>query len=96
MVRDKAEWLCQELLFQYSLCRVVLMVDDVNDSLNRFFPLSVLALSSRFDGLCSVKYLALLIALSVLALSSRFDGHVKHVAVAQKLVSFSTRSVESF
>ena len=37
--------------FQYSLCRVVLMVDE--DGLLTLFDklLSVLALSSRFDGL---------------------------------------------
>ena len=37
-------------LFQYSLCRVVLMVANQPSSLPNPIPLSVLALSSRFDG----------------------------------------------
>ena len=60
--------------FQYSLCRVVLMVWDRLPRHATKEDLSVLALSSRFDGqtirpcaICSQK-------LSVLALSSRFDG----------------------
>ena len=36
--------------FQYSLCRVVLMVEEVADILRQAVSLSVLALSSRFDG----------------------------------------------
>ena len=38
-------------LFQYSLCRVVLMVGDVRITPYPPGLLSVLALSSRFDGL---------------------------------------------
>ena len=37
-------------LFQYSLCRVVLMVGNIRRMTRMFFSLSVLALSSRFDG----------------------------------------------
>ena len=37
-------------LFQYSLCRVVLMVFSVYLLKSRYVELSVLALSSRFDG----------------------------------------------
>ena len=40
-------WCC----FQYSLCRVVLMVEIRHQSREIQFILSVLALSSRFDGL---------------------------------------------
>ena len=36
--------------FQYSLCRVVLMVSQCTRPGNLEFRLSVLALSSRFDG----------------------------------------------
>ena len=36
--------------FQYSLCRVVLMVNNIRRMTHMFFSLSVLALSSRFDG----------------------------------------------
>ena len=39
--------------------------------------LSVLALSSRFDGLCSSSQNPSISSLSVLALSSRFDGRGK-------------------
>ena len=38
-------------LFQYSLCRVVLMVEGITQSPLEINLLSVLALSSRFDGL---------------------------------------------
>ena len=37
-------------LFQYSLCRVVLMVQRLMCAATMASPLSVLALSSRFDG----------------------------------------------
>ena len=61
--------------FQYSLCRVVLMVlcrEPINLSI---CALSVLALSSRFDGRAdSVIRRSSTWSLSVLALSSRFDG----------------------
>ena len=36
--------------FQYSLCRVVLMVQTQDARIERLEALSVLALSSRFDG----------------------------------------------
>ena len=36
--------------FQYSLCRVVLMVEKASGKESRQRKLSVLALSSRFDG----------------------------------------------
>ena len=58
--------------------------------------LSVLALSSRFDGLHSISSPIGELILSVLALSSRFDGP-SHIETADKVMgSFSTRSVESF
>ena len=44
--------------------------------------LSVLALSSRFDGLISTSQRPVLNTLSVLALSSRFDGHPAAAAEA--------------
>ena len=44
--------------FQYSLCRVVLMVREVNLNLSSRHRLSVLALSSRFDGRISRDSLA--------------------------------------
>ena len=61
-------------LFQYSLCRVVLMVRKcrIGGALSK--PVSVLALSSRFDGR---KWEGVELSrnnVSVLALSSRFDG----------------------
>ena len=40
-----------QIVFQYSLCRVVLMVDKQPQVKPRAASLSVLALSSRFDGL---------------------------------------------
>ena len=61
-------------LFQYSLCRVVLMVLLGFSQNGRGDRLSVLALSSRFDGRSLNHYIRNRIALSVLALSSRFDG----------------------
>ena len=83
--------------FQYSLCRVVLMVVHGLDENNESPGLSVLALSSRFDGLegrprpgSPVPYL------SVLALSSRFDGLEQPTTDIRDLDPFSTRSVESF
>ena len=74
MVKKRTKTLCERRNFQYSLCRVVLMVL----SGPTFFPasnsLSVLALSSRFDGQGGVVKMQENIILSVLALSSRFDG----------------------
>ena len=59
--------------------------------------LSVLALSSRFDGpLVECIEQELLLPLSVLALSSRFDGQIRAEPVAALYEPFSTRSVESF
>ena len=61
-------------MFQYSLCRVVLMVAPVAAVWQEFIAVSVLALSSRFDGLHGYMTLRPCIPVSVLALSSRFDG----------------------
>ena len=58
--------------FQYSLCRVVLMVE-------------IIATETKGVGL-----------LSVLALSSRFDGHTFYASLVGDTTTFSTRSVESF
>ena len=58
--------------FQYSLCRVVLMVSGLQ--------------MKRERGA----------GLSVLALSSRFDGHIDAAHGDWQVVTFSTRSVESF
>ena len=60
--------------FQYSLCRVVLMVDQGRVVLYGPRRLSVLALSSRFDGHRVGSLFHFVFCLSVLALSSRFDG----------------------
>ena len=60
--------------FQYSLCRVVLMVLYSSASYPSFAVLSVLALSSRFDGPDDQVEDPVVFTLSVLALSSRFDG----------------------
>ena len=51
------------------------MVKHVQRLLRQYKALSVLALSSRFDGRFFVVFCYTLIRLSVLALSSRFDGH---------------------
>ena len=58
--------------------------------------LSVLALSSRFDGRCGLTGIVPPALLSVLALSSRFDGRRTALALTIPPRSFSTRSVESF
>ena len=60
------------------------------------FSLSVLALSSRFDGRGLQVRIQSLPALSVLALSSRFDGQANLRRQIAEVDSFSTRSVESF
>ena len=60
------------------------------------FGLSVLALSSRFDGHEDGLIQLFDKLLSVLALSSRFDGRSRSRFIAGMLPSFSTRSVESF
>ena len=60
--------------FQYSLCRVVLMVSASLPATSSRVTVSVLALSSRFDGLCQGSRKQWGMAVSVLALSSRFDG----------------------
>ena len=60
--------------FQYSLCRVVLMVTHPDTEPGQQKHLSVLALSSRFDGPGQEYSRADSVRLSVLALSSRFDG----------------------
>ena len=82
--------------FQYSLCRVVLMVDLSDDQLDVLISLSVLALSSRFDGLVCPAARHAAASLSVLALSSRFDGRRQARVESVNGQCFSTRSVESF
>ena len=82
--------------FQYSLCRVVLMVTSEKSPAMRQHPLSVLALSSRFDGRTAADRSKDVDQLSVLALSSRFDGHLEYLRLERNKLSFSTRSVESF
>ena len=42
-----------QIFFQYSLCRVVLMVTAGKAYSGELYFLSVLALSSRFDGPCA-------------------------------------------
>ena len=62
-----------------------------------FLQLSVLALSSRFDGRPPLATTAVQVSgLSVLALSSRFDGLLLLPHTVYFSESFSTRSVESF
>ena len=58
--------------------------------------LSVLALSSRFDGQKRERKQRPRIELSVLALSSRFDGQLDGRDSMDARNPFSTRSVESF
>ena len=50
--------------------------------------LSVLALSSRFDGRNAICHLLLRVQLSVLALSSRFDGPERYLADAAAAADF--------
>ena len=83
-------------IFQYSLCRVVLMVVQKLLRQGPRWTLSVLALSSRFDGRSRQSCAVPAHSLSVLALSSRFDGHPDLHWLYDVGVSFSTRSVESF
>ena len=63
-------------VFQYSLCRVVLMVANGRHRNEIFLEVSVLALSSRFDGLAIHSPPYAIQTVSVLALSSRFDGRI--------------------
>ena len=72
------------------------MVTTAPGGTKRLPPLSVLALSSRFDGRDQHQWLKRVRDLSVLALSSRFDGPILMWALTLPFVSFSTRSVESF
>ena len=58
--------------------------------------LSVLALSSRFDGPQRFPLATGNLGLSVLALSSRFDGLRLQFLLNDCADPFSTRSVESF
>ena len=84
------------IAFQYSLCRVVLMVcglcgghgllDAFQYSLCRVVLMVALADNPPADSY----------TLSVLALSSRFDGHAPPHRTNGILTTFSTRSVESF
>ena len=82
--------------FQYSLCRVVLMVYPFSTDPHERPQLSVLALSSRFDGRFNPTNSPRPAPLSVLALSSRFDGPLKSRPDRPHIRTFSTRSVESF
>ena len=86
----------QPQTFQYSLCRVVLMVADAQHFLYHVPFVSVLALSSRFDGQPRNGELFIVVDVSVLALSSRFDGRKGFIIIETKNDCFSTRSVESF
>ena len=72
------------------------MVVGNQTGLRRSADLSVLALSSRFDGLPSILPRHALLFLSVLALSSRFDGQKPFCVTHPAASPFSTRSVESF
>ena len=72
------------------------MVAEVAVSSTRRPFLSVLALSSRFDGRESQRIQAHILELSVLALSSRFDGRAIKSTQTLPPRAFSTRSVESF
>ena len=75
--------------FQYSLCRVVLMVLRGGFLRLCFLRLSVLALSSRFDGPRYSDGIRMLWWwLSVLALSSRFDGPQHDFHLGQRLIHF--------
>ena len=72
------------------------MVAASLDIVSAVWLVSVLALSSRFDGRARNCLLAWRDPVSVLALSSRFDGlNTRHPKSAQR-PCFSTRSVESF
>ena len=82
--------------FQYSLCRVVLMVERPEVIPVARPAVSVLALSSRFDGPGRTIGYLLRCSVSVLALSSRFDGPGTTASPESSAQSFSTRSVESF
>ena len=63
----------------------------------RYSSLSVLALSSRFDGQrLNLVDRVISRPLSVLALSSRFDGQFELSDLTFYIGTFSTRSVESF
>ena len=72
------------------------MVDVVSSACRCDFVLSVLALSSRFDGHGRMQRAILYLYLSVLALSSRFDGRAAPAPQNTCGAAFSTRSVESF
>ena len=96
MVRYSTEQRRKQRNFQYSLCRVVLMVVMTASSFILSIRLSVLALSSRFDGLLTRPATVNRRGLSVLALSSRFDGRMVQPLHRRHHPSFSTRSVESF
>ena len=57
------------------------MVPETELTLHQIFTLSVLALSSRFDGRGRRRRSPKNSQLSVLALSSRFDGHVSAIEI---------------
>ncbi len=72
------------------------MVIKISRCLFAISIVSVLALSSRFDGHLIVRFCQSSVFVSVLALSSRFDGHSSHTHRLSPIAGFSTRSVESF
>ena len=72
------------------------MVICCNDARLPSSAVSVLALSSRFDGQKRHRIHALNLKVSVLALSSRFDGRRTKGFPEESHSGFSTRSVESF
>ena len=84
------------LTFQYSLCRVVLMVYMYGEENGIFvdFQYSLCRVVLMVPHTLLLEFAQSL--LSVLALSSRFDGRNGNFNTAIILGSFSTRSVESF
>ena len=82
--------------FQYSLCRVVLMVlvQMTLSTTPHFFQYSLCRVVLMVAGYPTAE--ALVLSLSVLALSSRFDGPALTAAYRLHHWPFSTRSVESF
>ena len=84
------------MVFQYSLCRVVLMVAHGTES-TADHPDFQYSLCRVVLMVTNAIYCPLVrINLSVLALSSRFDGPVPMHSGRAPISTFSTRSVESF
>ena len=96
MVGERLYSVFRGLHFQYSLCRVVLMVAEPAKAHPHRRGLSVLALSSRFDGRGQLpsraRYGSFQYSLCrVVLMVTSCDGKMKSV-----VKPFSTRSVESF